>query len=200
MSKKIVTWSLIFAMIIGVFSLSYYFAINKYRDSKILSEKDNETVAKNKKDNIGQSSTAASNDVISPDAVVKFVVMEDEKEEILASIEVKKLKVSTKTQLEKLYSKGGYKIDKCSKEEIVLLKENVSYIKNKYYIGIAQGDIAIFKTDDLGKRSKEEFSETKSIQSLIKKSDEISFVNDILNDNLVYDTIDQVESRLEDYN
>jgi len=200
MSKKIVTWSLIFAIIIGVFSLSYYFAINKYRSNKVLTEKDNDTNIKTQDDNLGQSSSAVSNDIISPEAIVKFVVRENDKEETLATIELKKLNVSTRTQLEKLYSKGEYKIEKCTKDEIVLLKQNVSYLKNKYYIGIDQGDIAIFKTDDLGRRSKEEFAETKSIQSLIKKSGEIGFVNDILNDNVFYDTRNEVESRLEDYN
>ena len=200
MTKKIVTFTLILAIIIGVFSISYYIAIDKYRAKKILTNKDNHTAIEKQIDNLGQSSTAVSSDVISPAAKVKFVTKENGEEKTLATIEIRKINVSTKNQLEQLYSKGSYKIDKCSEDEIVLLKQEVSYLKNKYYIGIDDGDIAIFKTDDLGRRTKEEFDETKSIQSLVNKSGEISFVNDILNDNAFYDSRDKVEERLEDYN
>ena len=199
MLKKLVTWSLVVAIIIGVFSLSYFFAIDKIGNKKALGNKENSSnVIEIQQDNPVEVEGVVSDDIISPEAMVKFIDNENKGNEILASISVKKLNVNTATELEKMYAKGRFKVEKVSKEEITLVKQKVDYEKNKYYIGLNQGNIAIYKTDQFGKRTEEDLGKTITIQRLINKAGDMELVNQILNDNAFYNSMDEVENRLEE--
>jgi len=196
MLKKLVTWSLVIAIIIGVFSLSYFFAIDQFGNKKALGNKENSSnVVEIQQDNPVEVEGVVSDDIISPEATVKFI---DKENGTLALISVKKLNVNTATELEKMFVKGKFKVEKVSKDEIILVKQKIDYEKNKYYIGLNQQNIVIYKTDEFGKRTEENLGKNISIKKLINKVGDMELVNQILNDSAIYNTMDEVEKRLEE--
>ncbi|QXE18475.1 hypothetical protein [Clostridium sp. 001] len=120
--------------------------------------------------------------------------LKTEKEELAG-----KLAGKTKNEVENIYKTAGYKVNKFSAKEVVLVKEVDKYEPNKYVLGIKNGLIAIYKTDNQGnmfiENEKRDVTDIKTSKlkeediRLLTKGDKYFECN----------TRDEAESRLEDY-
>lgn len=110
-----------------------------------------------------------------------------------------KLAGKTKSEVENIYKSAGYKVNKFSIKEVELVKEVDKYAPNKYVLGIKNGLIAIYKTDNQGnmfiENEKRDITDIKTNKlkqediKLLTKGDKYFECN----------TRDEAESRLEDY-
>ncbi len=120
--------------------------------------------------------------------------LKTEKEELAG-----KLAGKSKNEVENIYKTVGYKVDKFGVKEVVLIKEVDKYEPNKYVLGIKNGLIAIYKTDNQGnmfiENEKRDVTDIKTSKlkeediRLLTKGDKYFECN----------TRDEAESRLEDY-
>ncbi|AZV58148.1 hypothetical protein [Clostridium sp. AWRP] len=120
--------------------------------------------------------------------------LKTEKEELAG-----KLAGKSKNEVENIYKTAGYKVDKFGAKEVVLVKEVDKYEPNKYVLGIKNGLIAIYKTDNQGnmfiENEKRDVTDIKTSKlkdediRLLTKGDKYFECN----------TRDEAESRLEDY-
>ena len=120
--------------------------------------------------------------------------LKTEKEELAG-----KLAGKTKNEVENIYKTAGYKVNKFGAKEVVLVKEVDKYEPNKYVLGIKNGLIAIYKTDNQGnmfiENEKRDVTDIKTSKlkeediRLLTKGDKYFECN----------TRDEAESRLEDY-
>lgn len=105
----------------------------------------------------------------------------------------------TKADIQKIYKNTAYKVNSFSPLEVVLVKDVDKYSPGKYVLGIKDGYIAIFKTDDKGNMFIEDTSRdiTDIKTSRLKQKD-----IELLTKGDKYfqcDTKEDAESRLEDY-
>lgn len=110
-----------------------------------------------------------------------------------------KLAGKSKNEVENIYKTAGYKVNKFGAKEVVLVKEVDKYEPNKYVLGIKNGLIAIYKTDNQGnmfiENEKRDVTDIKTSKlkeediRLLTKGDKYFECN----------TRDEAESRLEDY-
>ena len=120
--------------------------------------------------------------------------LKTEKEELAG-----KLAGKTKNEVENIYKTAGYKVNKFGAKEVVLVKEVDKYEPNKYVLGIKNGLIAIYKTDNQGnmfiENEKRDVTDIKTSKlkeediRLLTKGDKYFECN----------TREEAESRLEDY-
>ncbi|ADK16429.1 MULTISPECIES: hypothetical protein [Clostridium] len=120
--------------------------------------------------------------------------LKTEKEELAG-----KLAGKSKNEVENIYKTAGYKVNKFGAKEVVLVKEVDKYEPNKYVLGIKNGLIAIYKTDNQGnmfiENEKRDVTDIKTSKlkeediRLLTKGDKYFECN----------TRDEAESRLEDY-
>ncbi|AGY75507.1 hypothetical protein [Clostridium autoethanogenum] len=120
--------------------------------------------------------------------------LKTEKEELAG-----KLAGKSKNEVENIYKTAGYKVNKFGTKEVVLVKEVDKYEPNKYVLGIKNGLIAIYKTDNQGnmfiENEKRDVTDIKTSKlkeediRLLTKGDKYFECN----------TRDEAESRLEDY-
>lgn len=120
--------------------------------------------------------------------------LKTEKEELAG-----KLVGKSKNEIENIYKTAGYKVNKFGAKEVVLVKEVDKYEPNKYVLGIKNGLIAIYKTDNQGnmfiENEKRDITDIKTSKlknediRLLTKGDKYFECN----------TREEAESRLEDY-
>ena len=120
--------------------------------------------------------------------------LKTEKEELAG-----KLAGKTKNEVENIYKTAGYKVNKFGAKEVVLVKEVDKYEPNKYVLGIKNGLIAIYKTDNQGnmfiENEKRDVTDIKTSKlkeediRLLTKGDKYFECN----------TREEAESHLEDY-
>lgn len=118
----------------------------------------------------------------------------DKKSKKIISEEIKEpddLIGKTKKELEEIFKDQRYLVEKMTKEEVILVKEN--YTANKYILGIDNGLIVIFKTDANGVESIEEITDKKI--SMLHEEDIIL----LRNGELEFQTLEEAEESLADY-
>lgn len=103
-----------------------------------------------------------------------------------------------KSELEDFYAKEGYALYSFDKNEIIFVKEvDSNFEPNKYYLGVENGFIAIFKSDTNGKliiEDKVNDVTKKSIESLPEGDRRI-----LKNYELKFDTKEEAEEQLTEF-
>lgn len=136
-------------LIICIFLFSYIFYITKYKDSNISHEKTQ--VNKNTPTNaVSVQSPVESTLSKNGKAVFKVKYKKSgeiriEKEEGIGSLVGK-----SKNEIEEAFKDEGYKVEQMNASQVSLIREEDQYSPNKYVLGIKDGFIAIFKTDNAG--------------------------------------------------
>jgi hypothetical protein len=180
-----------------IFGLSCYICIVGFQNINM--EKKLSQANKNSYDTVKVNSSI--NGVVDNDARVIFKIKYDksgevqiEKQELAGKLAGKK-----KSEVEKAYKDVGYKVEKFSAGEIVLIKNVDKYAPNKYVLGIKNGFIAIYKTDKQGNMLIEnEKRDITSISTNRLKEEDIKLLTK--GDKYFQcNTREEAEARLEDY-
>jgi hypothetical protein len=95
---------------------------------------------------------SSMNDAVADDARIIFKIKYNKSGEVQVEKQESagKLAGKKKSEVEKAYKGVGYKIEKFSAGEIILVKDVDKYAPGKYVLGIKDGFIAIYKTDKQG--------------------------------------------------
>lgn len=140
------------------------------------------------------------NPIVSKDTKILLRTIYEKGGEIVdKDISSKEYKGKTKEELSKIFYKEGYELKQMVNNKIVLIKRENRYAPNKYVVGIKDGYIAIFKTDDKGREYIE--NENKDITNIKTKLLPKEDVNLLTNGNkdFQFDTREEAEGSLEDY-
>ncbi|WP_294182177.1 hypothetical protein [uncultured Clostridium sp.] len=197
MDRRKIRSAVLAVFTILIFGLSCYICVVGFQNINM--EKKLSQASKNSYDTVKVNSSI--NNVVAGNAKIIFKIkygksgeVQVEKQESAGKLTGKK-----KNEVEKTYKNVGYKIEKFSSKEVILIKNINKYAPDKYVLGIKNGFIAIYKTDRQGnmfieneKRDITHISTDRLKQEDIKlltKGDKYFQCN----------TREEAEARLEDY-
>ncbi|WP_243108640.1 hypothetical protein [Clostridium rectalis] len=195
-SRKKLYIILIITIGVAMFSLSYYIAMEKF------DLRDNNNSGKVQVNNNDEITVQGEGDLkLNNNTSIIFKIRYKKSGDLVVEKEDKasNLKVDTKNKLEHKFKKDGYKIEKASTGNIILVREENKYAPNKYVLGIKDDRIAIYKTDYKGnmyiENEKTDITD-KKISNL--KEQDISLLT---NGDKYFqcDTKEEALARLEDY-
>lgn len=181
--------ALLVVLTILVFGISYYICVNKIQDYD--STKNYNFVKTNSNvDNV----MSKNGNMILKIKYAKSGAVQIQEEKSAGNLAGK-----TKIQIENIYKGKGYKMYSFNSLEAVMIKEVDKYEPNKYVVGIKDGAIAIYKTDENGNMFIEDSSRDITdikINRLKPKDIEMLTRGDKY---FQCDTLNDAEARLEDY-
>ncbi|EJO5346478.1 hypothetical protein NRP93_000528 [Clostridium botulinum] len=180
----------------------YYIASIKIKNNEVDSSKRQVKQEDVKEDSLAVGSTG--NEVLDKNSKIIFKIKYKKSGD---TITVRETKVSDNVELvgkgreevEKIYSKEGYKVEEFKDHIMSLVKEEDKYMPNKYIVGIKGENIAIYRTDESGNMYIED--ENKDITDIkidrLKEQD----IHMLTSGDKYFqcDTREEAQARLEDY-
>ena len=180
----------------------YYITSIKLRDNEIDNSKRQVKQEKIKEDSLAVGSKG--NEVLDKDSKIIFKVKYKKSGDIITARETKvldnvELVGKGKDEIEKIYSKQGYKVEEFKDHILSLIKEEDKYMPNKYVVGIKGENIAIYRTDESGNMYIED--EHKDITDIDTKRLKEQDIYMLTNGDKYFqcDTREEAQARLEDY-
>ncbi|WP_315117592.1 hypothetical protein [uncultured Clostridium sp.] len=195
-SKKLYVMLIVMVSII-VFSLSYYIAIQMFREKN--KDVDDNRIQVNNQIQEGYTQNKDNESISSNSSVVFKIRYKKSGDTLISRVDkVSNLDVKTKGELEEKF-KDEYKLTDIAENKIVMVKEVDKYSPNKYVLGIKGDYLAIFRTDSNGEMYIE--NEEKDITD--KKIDNLKEQDIVLltkgSEYFQCNTREEALSRLEDY-
>lgn len=141
-----------------------------------------------------------SNSVVNNDTkIILRTIYEKGGDIIDEKISSKEYKGKSKEEISKIFYKQGYELKQMANNKIVLIKKENRYAPNKYVLGIRDGYIAIFKTDNKGREYIEnENKDITNIKTKLLPKEDIDLLTNG-NKDFQFDTREEAEGSLEDY-
>lgn len=161
MYKNNIKYALLGIILVAIFISSYLLSSSKIKNTKNINNASNINLDRD-------VSAPSSNEVIPNNATIIFQFKSkkyssaNSDDDISSDIKIEKkeknkyqgMKVS---ELEDKYSDKNYKVISVDKSKVVLQRE-ADYFPNSYVVGVSDGFIAIFKTDEDGNKKVQEIS------------------------------------------
>lgn len=199
MDERKIRTAVLVVFTILIFGLSCYICVvglqNINMERRLSQIRQNDTLYDTVKVN------SSVNGIVSDSAKIIFKIKYDKSGELKIEKEESagKLTGKKKSEVEKIYKSVGYKVQKFSAKEVILVKDMDKYAPDKYVLGIKDGAIAIYKTDKQGnmfiENEKRDITRIKTSRlkqediRLLTKGDKYFQCN----------TREEAEARLEDY-
>lgn len=190
MSKKNVFIALFLFVLIAIFGISYFWGIERFKNSDLEAKKNNTTLGDN------SVHSFKSTDIISPNAQITLkTIYKKSGDSVSKEIKDQNLVGKNRSQLEEL----GYTVIDMNQSKVILSKKIDSYAPNKFVLGIKDNKIAIYRTDENGKMYiEDESKDVTNIDTSVLKQGDIDLLNEGSKD-FQFDTREGAEAKLEDY-
>ncbi|APH20464.1 hypothetical protein JQ038_19635 [Clostridium botulinum] len=180
----------------------YYITSIKLRNNEVDSSKRQVKQEDIKEDSLAVGSTG--NEVLDKDSKIIFKIKYKKSGDTVTVRETKvldnvELVGKGKEEIEKIYSKEGYKVEEFKDHILSLVKEEDKYMPNKYVVGIKGDNIAIYRTDKSGNMYIED--ENKDITDIKTNKLKEQDIHMLTTGDKYFqcDTREEAEARLEDY-
>ncbi|MCI1944301.1 hypothetical protein [Clostridium luticellarii] len=150
MDRRKIRTTVLVVFTILIFVLSCYICVVGFQNINM--EKNLSQAKKNSNSYDTVKVNSSMNDAVADDARIIFKIKYNKSGEVQVEKQESagKLAGKKKSEVEKAYKGVGYKIEKFSAGEIILVKDVDKYAPGKYVLGIKDGFIAIYKTDKQG--------------------------------------------------